>query len=257
MPGALGARSVPGAGGFGKVELKFVPRKNRRQTRGFIGVLLFSIGAFFLVFRTLWNMENMRRDLVAPALRSAVKSVDYLRYSFLRMVSSNQRPSHRYFTPRDIMFGSTNAETSPEKLSDLQHTVKVSSDGSTGYTNINAETLRDAVFTQGYVHSGEKWHALDIRRRTAIGTVAAVLGATYVASDKTYRTLGIRRRAVEDWERLLADTQSTGSKASAAAEQFACPGELDGNHVTEPAVELQPITNTRVTSRSGAGTSRV
>ena len=69
-----------------------------------------------------------------------------------------------------------------------------------GIAHIRAGNEHDGFFLQGYVHAQDRLFQMDVSRRRASGTLAAVLGTEALSSDVLFRTLGLRRAA----ERSLA-----------------------------------------------------
>lgn len=74
-------------------------------------------------------------------------------------------------------------------------------------THIQAASLADASFAIGWVHAQERGWQLEFNRRLLRGELSEVLGPATLETDKLMRTLGIRRAAQAQWERLPADAQ--------------------------------------------------
>jgi penicillin amidase len=72
-------------------------------------------------------------------------------------------------------------------------------------THIKAESVQDAWFALGYVHAQERGWQLEFNRRVMHGTLAEVLGAPALETDKLMRTLGIGRAAQFQWDGLPAE----------------------------------------------------
>ncbi|MGQ9573124.1 MAG: penicillin acylase family protein [Dehalococcoidia bacterium] len=64
-----------------------------------------------------------------------------------------------------------------------------------GVPHIYADSVRDVVFAQGYVHAQDRlWH-MELARRAASGTLAEMFGAVALDADRLLRRVGLRRAA--------------------------------------------------------------
>src|SRR3974390_278203 len=79
-------------------------------------------------------------------------------------------------------------------MAGLSQTVTVAFDAH-GVPTINASTLGDLFFAQGYLTAQERLWQMDMTRRFASGDLAAVLGPDPVAVDREQRILGLRQTA--------------------------------------------------------------
>ncbi len=61
--------------------------------------------------------------------------------------------------------------------------------------NLNAATLDDLFFAQGFVTAQDRLWQMDITRRYSAGELSEVLGGDYLAHDRQQRTLLIRQAA--------------------------------------------------------------
>jgi penicillin amidase len=78
----------------------------------------------------------------------------------------------------------------------LQAPVEVVRD-SLGVVHIYAENDEDLFYASGYMQAVDRLLSMDLARRRALGTRAAVLGPDYVDDDTLVRTVGIERWAKE------------------------------------------------------------
>jgi penicillin amidase len=62
---------------------------------------------------------------------------------------------------------------------------------------IEAETLQDLLFAQGFLVASERMWQMDLMRRLATGRLAEVLGEYALVADRMFRTLGLGRAAQE------------------------------------------------------------
>ncbi len=73
-----------------------------------------------------------------------------------------------------------------------------------GVTHVEAASLRDMFFLQGWVHARDRLFQMDLTRRQASGTLAELVGKAALPGDVAARTIGLRRAA----ERSLAAAPS-------------------------------------------------
>src|SRR5690606_6024861 len=71
-----------------------------------------------------------------------------------------------------------------------------------GVPHVYADTAYGVFYGYGYALAQDHMFALDMYRRTAMGTVAAALGPKYVETDKTSRTLFDQRVLKRQYEAL-------------------------------------------------------
>src|ERR671918_1126151 len=72
--------------------------------------------------------------------------------------------------------------------------------------HIEAESFRDAVFAQGFVHAQDRLWQMDFRRRLGSGRLAEVLGPAALPTDRFMRTLGFAAAAEASLAHLRPDT---------------------------------------------------
>jgi penicillin amidase len=75
-----------------------------------------------------------------------------------------------------------------------------------GVPHIFARTAEDRFFGLGLAMAQDRLWQMDLMRRRGLGTMAEVLGPTYLPSDVAHRTLGLDRVAAREAERLEAST---------------------------------------------------
>ena len=76
----------------------------------------------------------------------------------------------------------------------LKNPVSITRDEN-GVAHINAESIEDAYFAQGYTHAQDRMFNIDLSRRTGAGTLSEVFGDMAVEQDQYYLTLGLKRAA--------------------------------------------------------------
>ncbi len=85
------------------------------------------------------------------------------------------------------------------KVAGISAPVKVIRDGQ-GMPTIEAGSLEDLFFAQGFVTAQDRLWQMDIMRRFAAGEISEILGAEFLPHDREQRILGIRvaaRKALE------------------------------------------------------------
>lgn len=73
--------------------------------------------------------------------------------------------------------------------------------------HISAESEADAQFALGFVHAQDRLWQLELNRRVAAGTLAAILGPDALEEDRFFRTLGVRAAAARELEQLDGGTR--------------------------------------------------
>ena len=76
-----------------------------------------------------------------------------------------------------------------------------------GVPRIDAASLDDAVYAQGYVHAKDRLWQMEYQRRAAKGTLAEVLGKDALEQDIYVRTLGIDAIAEEAYNNLSLESK--------------------------------------------------
>ena len=77
-----------------------------------------------------------------------------------------------------------------------------------GIPRIHAASALDAAAALGFVHARDRLFQMDLMRRAASGRLSEIAGSATLDYDRTMRTLGLRRRAVEDYAALPAETRA-------------------------------------------------
>ncbi|MFN3180059.1 MAG: penicillin acylase family protein, partial [Thermus sp.] len=74
-----------------------------------------------------------------------------------------------------------------------------------GVVRIRAQTLRDLLFAQGFVHAQERLWQMEFQRRVGQGRLSEVMGEATLAQDRFLRTFGFYRAAQGAYERLYPE----------------------------------------------------
>ncbi|MGH7154747.1 MAG: penicillin acylase family protein, partial [Acetobacteraceae bacterium] len=77
-----------------------------------------------------------------------------------------------------------------------------------GIPRIRAANLTDAAAALGYVHARDRMFQMDLMRRAASGRLSEIAGPATLAMDKEMRVLGLRRRAIDDYDTLPESTRA-------------------------------------------------
>ncbi len=91
-----------------------------------------------------------------------------------------------------------------------------------GIPHIYAQSLRDAVYAQGYVHAQDRLWQMELQRRIAAGRLSEIFGAQTVEADRFLRRLGLRRAAeaeaaaADHEEQLVLEAYAGGVNAAIA-----------------------------------------
>lgn len=100
----------------------------------------------------------------------------------------------------------------------LDHRIEIIRDRH-GVPHVFAQTERDAIFGQGFVHAQDRLFQVDLLRRVAAGRLSEVFGTRTIESDRFMRRLGLARIALQnlesasDEERALLDAYARGFNA--------------------------------------------
>ncbi|GGD21767.1 penicillin acylase family protein [Nocardioides daphniae] len=97
--------------------------------------------------------------------------------------------------------------TGEAQLPGLGAAVEVLRDAN-GVPQLYADTDRDLIRAQGYVHAQERFFEMDVRRHATAGRLAELFGREALDSDKMVRTMGWRRVADEELGLVSTDTRA-------------------------------------------------
>ncbi len=93
-----------------------------------------------------------------------------------------------------------------------------------GIAHINAETLSDAAFVQGYVMAHDRLPQMDILRRFGAGTLAELFGTldpTVIDTDLEMRVHRMKPLAAESWAKLRASAEPTDQQVVTLLQRYA------------------------------------
>lgn len=90
------------------------------------------------------------------------------------------------------------------KIGSMEHVAEVTID-SHGIPTIKAQSFRDAVVMQGFVHAAERLFSMELNRRTARGRLSETFGEVALDTDKMALTFGYEQLAINDWENVMRE----------------------------------------------------
>ena len=93
------------------------------------------------------------------------------------------------------------------RLPGLQSAARLIQDHN-GVTHIEAASVHDLFFLQGWVHARDRLFQMDVTRRAASGTLAELLGKAALPNDVQARTIGLRRAAERSWAAAPSDLRA-------------------------------------------------
>jgi len=93
------------------------------------------------------------------------------------------------------------------RIGGLGAPVTVDRDGS-GIPQIYAATSADLFTAEGYTQAQDRFWQMDVSRHFAAGTLASLLGQSYLQHDELARTLGWRTLAAQSYDKLQPQTQA-------------------------------------------------
>ena len=175
MGGVSGPKTVSGAGGYGKIELRF--RKIADKKKPKYGACLFFFGLACLLFKIVWGWPGARRDVVIPILHFSLGLVDSVRLNL-----------HAYMTGQ-TSFAISNGPFDVKMRTPAGADSGVASllrDDTSGYLFIEASSLESAVYAQGYAHATDRLGQMDLRRRLARGTLSEVSATEVLACARAH-----------------------------------------------------------------------
>src|SRR5918996_4012055 len=92
-------------------------------------------------------------------------------------------------------------------LRGLAHPVEICRDR-LGIPHIQAHSVHDAFFTQGFVHAQDRLWQMDYDRHRAYGRAAEYLGASALRQDLLLRRLRLAASARADYDAVNAETRA-------------------------------------------------
>jgi penicillin G amidase len=93
-----------------------------------------------------------------------------------------------------------------------------------GIPMITAASEADAYFALGYVHAQDRLFQMELMRRQGQGRLSELIGSAGLSPDRMMRTLGVYRRAEEDFRSLDSATQAAFERYTAGVNAWLAEG---------------------------------
>ncbi len=111
-----------------------------------------------------------------------------------------------------------------------------------GITHIEAASLHDLFFLQGWVHARDRLFQMDVSRREPSGTLAELLGKAALAGDVQARTIGLRRAAERSWAAAPPDLRDVLSAYADGVNAYTAGHPLPAEYAALHLTSFQPWT---------------
>jgi penicillin amidase len=121
------------------------------------------------------------------------------------------------------------------RLAGLQSAARLILDRN-GVTHIEAASVHDLSFLQGWVHARDRLFQMDVSRREPSGALAELLGKAALPGDVQARTIGLRRAAERSWAAAPPDLRAAltayADGVNAYVADHPLPAEYGALHLT-------------------------
>jgi penicillin G amidase len=129
----------------------------------------------------------------------------------------------------------------PTRVPGLQAAARLVQDHN-GLTYVEAATLHDLFFLQGWVQARDRLFQMDVSRRQASGTQAELLGKAALPGDVQARTIGLRRAAERTWQAAPPDLRATLTAYTDGVNAFVADHPLPAEYAALHLTSFQPWT---------------
>jgi penicillin amidase len=89
-----------------------------------------------------------------------------------------------------------------------------------GVSHIFAENEEDMYFSLGYIHAQDRLWQMDLGRRVAEGRLSEILGKELLDYDILFRTIGIDRTVLKQYDKLSSKSRSVLEAYSRGVNSF-------------------------------------
>jgi penicillin amidase len=89
-----------------------------------------------------------------------------------------------------------------------------------GVPHVFARNTHDLIFAQGYVHAQDRLWQMELNRRAASGRLSEISGRSTLETDRFLRTIGLRRAAEAEVQRLSPDAKAMLERYAAGVNAF-------------------------------------
>jgi penicillin amidase len=111
-----------------------------------------------------------------------------------------------------------------------------------GVTHIEAASLHDLFFVQGWLHARDRLFQMDVSRREASGTLAELLGKAALPGDVQSRTIGLHRAAERSWAAAPPDLRAALASYTDGVNAFVADHPLPPEYAALHLTSFQPWT---------------
>lgn len=129
----------------------------------------------------------------------------------------------------------------PARLPGLQSSARLLQDRN-GITYVEAGSLHDLFFLQGWVHARDRLFQMDVSRREPSGTLAELLGKAALPGDVQARTIGLRRAAELSWAAAPPDLRAALTAYSDGVNAYVADHPLPPEYAALHLTSFQPWT---------------
>lgn len=140
-------------------------------------------------------------------------------------------------TTAAALLGQSPAATRPA----LQSAARLIQDRN-GITYVQARSLHDLFFLQGWVHARDRLFQMDVSRREPSGTLAELLGKAALSGDVQARTIGLRRAAERGWAAAPQDLRAVLTAYSDGVNAYVASHPLPAEYAALHLTSFQPWT---------------
>lgn len=169
---------MAGYGNIGKVHIRYKPKPPPKYK---IGFCIYILCLLLFLFSWTWTVQSYRYAITLPMMRLFVSSMDFLRLWSYSQISEDK--SHL----------------------NLANDVNIVYSAVSDTFQVDAKSISDALYGQGYIHCAERLFQMDYNRRKANGQLADVIGEDMISSDIWARTLNIIDLAAQDLDAQSAE----------------------------------------------------
>jgi penicillin G amidase len=127
------------------------------------------------------------------------------------------------------------------RLPGLQSAVRLVQDRD-GVAHIQAASLHDLFFVQGWVQARDRLFQMDVSRREASGTLAELLGKAALPGDVQARTIGLRRGAERSWAAAPPDLRAALTSYADGVNAYVTGHPLPPEYAALHLTSFQPWT---------------
>ncbi|KAJ1394672.1 nucleophile aminohydrolase, partial [Ochromonadaceae sp. CCMP2298] len=236
MPGVSSRAPVAGAGGYGKVYLRFKPREPKRWTvKKALAPFVYLFFIAGLIISYSWSRPALKYDYVVPLLRRALGGYDWYKQRTGEWVA--------LLGPADATTAATAATAAAGIKRDSfgvpSFPIPWTEDGAGAKEVVDAggvgagRQLNHALYQQGLAHASDRLLQMDTLRRTALGRLSQVHGNITLLRDTLHLALDLARLAKRDWASLGASEKAELQAYSDGVNAYLAKARREGSYSAE------------------------